>query len=129
MVHFLYSKEGVTQGYTLVMVAYGMVILPLIQELQKAHPRFTHHCYADDAGAGGTFGGIRCYLDELMVLGPPHGYLPEPTKSILVVSPQNILRGEAFFGGYKLHIVIGSRYLWGFLGSKSAEDHWLGEKV
>ena len=43
MVHFLYSKEGVTQGYPLVMVAYGMVILPLIRELRKAHHGFTQH--------------------------------------------------------------------------------------
>ena len=64
-----------------------------------------------------------------MVLGPPRGYLPDPKKSILVVSPQNILQAEAFFGGYKLHIVMGSRYLGGFLGSKAAQDHWLGEKV
>ena len=65
--HFLYIKEGVTQGHPLAVMAYGMGILPLIQELQKAHPGVTQPWYADDAGAGGTFEGIRCHFDDLMV--------------------------------------------------------------
>ena len=55
-VHFLYSKEVVTQGDPLAMVAYGMGTLPLIRELRKAHPGVTHPWYADDADVGGTFG-------------------------------------------------------------------------
>ena len=47
--HFLYSKEGVTQGDPLAMIAYGI----LIRELQGAHPWVTQPWYADDAGAGG----------------------------------------------------------------------------
>ena len=54
--HFLYSKEVVTQGDPLAMVAYGMGTLPLIRELRKAHPGVTHPWYADDADVGGTFG-------------------------------------------------------------------------
>ena len=81
------------------MVAYGLEILPLIRKLWKAHPRVTQPWYADDAGAGGTFGGIQRYLENLVLRGTPRGYFPEPTNSILVVSPQNIPRVEAFFRG------------------------------
>ena len=39
--HFLFSKEEVIQVDPLVMVAYGLVILPLIRELQQVHPGVT----------------------------------------------------------------------------------------
>ena len=37
--HFLHSKEGVTQGDPLAMIAYGIGVLPLIRELRNAQPR------------------------------------------------------------------------------------------
>ena len=107
--HFLFSKEGMTQGDPLAMVAYGLGILPLICELQQAHPSVTHPWYTDAAGEGGTFEGIHLHLDNMVVRGPPRGYFPEPTKSIFVVSLRNVLRAEAFFQGYRLQIVTGSR--------------------
>ena len=53
--HFLHSKEGVTQGDPLAMIAYGIGVLPLIRELRGAYPRITQPWYANDAGDGGTF--------------------------------------------------------------------------
>ena len=35
--HFLYIKEGVTQGDPLAIIAYGIGVLPLIRELWNAH--------------------------------------------------------------------------------------------
>ena len=68
------------------MVAYGLGITPL-----------TQLWYGDESGAGGTFGGIRQHLDNLMVRGPPQGYFPYLTNSILGMSPRNVLQAEAFF--------------------------------
>ena len=107
------------------MVVYGLGILPLIQKLQKYHPGITQTWYADDAGAGGTFGGIRQHLDNLMVRRPPCSYLQELTNRILVVSPWNVPPVEAFFRGYMLNIVTGSLYLRSFVGTKAAQDLWL----
>ena len=56
--HFLHSKEGVTQGEPLAMIAYGIGVPPLIRELQGAHPQVTNPWYADDAGAGWKFTNI-----------------------------------------------------------------------
>ena len=39
--HFLHSKEAVTQGDPLVMITYGIGVLPLIRDLWGAHPRMT----------------------------------------------------------------------------------------
>ena len=39
--HFMHSKEGVTQGDPLSMIAYIIGVLPLIRELREAHPRVT----------------------------------------------------------------------------------------
>ena len=51
--HFLHSKEGMTQGDPLAMIAYGIEVLPLIRELWDAHPCVTQPWYADDAEVGG----------------------------------------------------------------------------
>ena len=51
--HFLHSKEGVTQGDPLAMIAYGIVVLPLIRDLRRAHPCVMQPWYADDAWEGG----------------------------------------------------------------------------
>ena len=80
------------------MVAYGLRILLLVRELRQAHPGITQPCYADDAGTGGTFKGIRCHLDDLMVRGAMRGYFPDPTNIILVMSPRNVPRGRPSSG-------------------------------
>ena len=51
--HFLHSKEGMTQGDPLAMIAYGIGVLPLIRVLKKDHPQVSQPWYADDEGAGG----------------------------------------------------------------------------
>ena len=53
----------------------------------------------------------------------------EHTKRILVASLQNVPHVEAFFRGYVLKVMTGSRYLRGFFGKASAQDKWLEVKV
>ena len=49
-------------------------------------------------------------------------YFTDPTNIFLVMYHRNALQAEDFFRGYVLSIVTGSRYLGGFMGSKSAQD-------
>ena len=94
-----------------------------------AHPRVTQPWYADDAGAGGTFAEVQAHFQDLQVRGPARGYFPEPTKSILVMTPGNVARAEEYFRGMGIRFVTGHRYLGGFLGDGSSEKEWLGTKV
>ena len=91
------------------MIGYYLGILSLIWYLLMAHPIVTEPWYADDAGAGGTFMVIQQHLDDLMVQGSLWGYFLEPKNIILFVSPRNFLLAEAFFQGYGLQVVTGSR--------------------
>ena len=93
---FLHSKEGVTQGDPLAMIAYGVGVLPLIRVLRSDHPQVYQPWYSDDAGAGGTFRDIMAHFRDLQLKGPAQGYFTEPTQSILVVSEQNVPRASPF---------------------------------
>ena len=44
----LHSREGATQGDPLAMIAYGIGILPLINNLKREIPDVTHPWYAED---------------------------------------------------------------------------------
>ena len=68
------------------MIAYAIGVLPLIRELQGAHPFVTQPWYADDARLGGKFEHILAHIWDLQARGPPRGYYLELTKSVLVVA-------------------------------------------
>ena len=127
--HFLHSKEGVTQGDPLAMIAYDIGVLPVIRYLRRAHPRVTQPWYVDDAGAGGEFGEIMAHFRDLQLRGPAWGYYPEPTKSILVVADRNVPRAKEYFRGMGIQVVTGSRYLCGFVREREAEAILIQEKV
>ena len=126
--HFLHSKEGVTQGEPLTMIAHVIGVLPLIRELRGAHPQVTQPCYADDAVAGGKFHQIFEHFWDLQAQGPAQFYYPEPTKSILVVIPVNLARSEEHFRGLEIWLVTGHWYLGGYIGNREAEGSWLEAK-
>ena len=48
------SQEGVTQRYPLLMVMYGITLVPLAEELRAADPGLLSPFYADDAEFDGS---------------------------------------------------------------------------
>ena len=66
----MHSKEGVTQGDPLAMIAYGIEVLSLIRVLRLDHTQVYQPWYADDAGAGGTFRDIMAHFRDLQLKGP-----------------------------------------------------------
>jgi hypothetical protein len=66
--------------------------------------------YADDAGAGGTFAGIREYFKKLLEKGPRRGYFPKPSKNILILQEHNKEAAENTFKDLGFTVVTSSRY-------------------
>ena len=58
----LHSRDGGTQGDPLTMIAYGIGILPMIKILKQDISDITQTCYADNAGALGTFARLETYF-------------------------------------------------------------------
>ena len=114
--NLFYSKEGMTQGYPLDMIEYGIGVLPIIRDHRRAHPHVTQPWYADDTEAGGEFEEIMDHFRDLQLRRPTRGYYPDPTKSILVVANRNVPRAKEYFREMRIKVVTGSRYLGGFLG-------------
>ena len=114
----MHIKEVLNQGDPLENKSYVIGILPLIHELH-AHPHVTQPWYEDNLGTGGEFAVLQEHMRDLMVRGPPQGYFPDPTKSFLVVSPQNVPMVEAYFRGVR--VVTRSLYLGGFISDPDAE--------
>ena len=85
--------------------------------------------YADDAGAGGKFDGIRHYFLKLLEIGPKYGYFPEPSKSILVVPGHNLESAKLAFPDFNFKVQTGSRYLGGFIGEEDALHEWIRLKT
>ena len=67
------SMEGVTQGCPFAMVGYGLLVLPLICQLQKEFPTVVSPWYADDAMAAGALADVMKYFHRLCELGPSYG--------------------------------------------------------
>ena len=86
---FLHSREGMTQGDPLDMVAYGIGILLLIKYLKSAFTDVTQPWYAGDASALGTTTRVGSYFNSLKKLELGRGYHPELSKSVLIVHPEN----------------------------------------
>ena len=105
----MHSKEGVTQGDPLAMIAYGIGVLPLIRDLRRYHPHVTQPWYANDVGVGGKFGDVMAHFRDLQPRGTDQGYFPEPTKSILVVAKRNVPRTKEYFRGMGVQVVTGIR--------------------
>ena len=59
-------------------------------------------------GQGGAFRDIMAHFRDLQLKEPARGYFTEPTKSILVVSEQNVPRAKEYFRGMGVQVVIGS---------------------
>ena len=93
---FLQKRGGVTQGGALSMVAYGICILLMIKNVKAKFPDVTQHWYADYVSVLDMFANVKLYFNYIKRFGPGRGYYPKPSKSVLIMHPENIEVGKRF---------------------------------
>ena len=116
------ARAHVILGFTL-----DIGILPLIKNLKRGVPDITYPWYSDNARALGTFAILETYFDSLTRQGPGRGYHPQPTKSVLIVLPDNIEAGKVFGERHRFRVFMGARYLGGCIGDDESKCVWLRE--
>ena len=125
----LHSREGVTRGDPLAMIAYRIIILPLRKNLKREIPDVTHPWYADNSGDLGTFARLETYFDSRTQQGPGQGYHPDPTKSVLIVRPDNIEAGKVFGARHGFRVCTGACYLGGYIVDNESKRYWLRKRT
>ena len=116
--HFLHIKEGVTQGYPLTIITFGIGIFLMICKLYTTHAHIMQPWYGEDSVEGGAFEALHDNMYNLLVRRSLQEYFPDLTKSILVVFLWNVQRAEAYLRGMGVQVVTGSRYLGVFIGDQ-----------
>ena len=95
----MHSKDVVTQGDPIAMIAYGIEVLPLVRELWGAHPRVTQPWYADDAGAGVMFQQILEHFRGPPGAGTGPRLLPGYDQEHLGLGPREYSPGRGSLSG------------------------------
>ena len=98
------------------MASYGIVILSLIKHLRAEFRDATQPFYADNSSALGTFANTKLYFNSVILLGLGHRYYPEPSKSVLILHPNNTESGKRFGLRHGFKFCTGVHYLGGFIG-------------
>ena len=125
----LLSEEGVTQGDPLSMVLYGLSLVPLARRLRDAVPTTRQAWYADDSAIAGRASGIGKTMELLRLHGPARGYYPEPSKSILICTPDVRDAAQVCLGQFDFQYCDGHRYVGGFVGTEESKRAWLTPKI
>ena len=117
------------QRNPLAMIAYGIVILPLIKNLKREIPDFTQPWYAENDRALGTFARLETYFDLLTLQGLGWGYYPKPSMSVLIVRPENLEAGKLFGAHQRFNVCTSAHYLGGYIGDNKSKRDWLRERT
>ena len=104
------------------MVLYGIILVPLAEELRSADPGLLSPFYAYNAAFDGSERRSAQLLNLLMEMGPDRGYFPNPDKSLFISdTPGQEVAAKREFAkeGLCLTFVSGSRYLGEYLGPQA----------
>ncbi|CEM32046.1 unnamed protein product [Vitrella brassicaformis CCMP3155] len=86
-------------------------------------------CYADDSSALGKLLAILVWFRALCRIGPSYGYHPDHAKCFLVVKPDLVHTARELFAAEGVQIVMGRRFVGGYMGDETGRAAFLREKV
>ena len=112
-------REGLTQGDPLLVILYGITLVPVAEELRAENLVMLSTFYANDAMFDGSSRQNSQILKLLMDSGPDRGYYPDPDKSLFVLDTpgkKEATRRKFAEEGLVLNYVSGGRYLGKYLG-------------
>ena len=126
----LTSTEGTTQGDPLAMGMYALAVTPLICKLRETKPEVKQVWFADDATAAGKLISLREWWQHLAAHGPEIGYLPNASKTHLVVKPDLLDKAKKIFENTEVQISSqGQRHLGAAIGTSAFANEYVALKV
>ena len=72
---------------------------------------------------------LETYFDSLEHQGPERGYQLNPTKSVMIVRPENLEAGKLFGAHHGFRVCTGARYLGGYIGGNESKHDWSRERT
>ena len=125
---YVLSSEGTTQGDNAAAPFYAISLRPLMEDLSSCSD--FQLFYADDGASAGKLIKIREWWQKLCERGPGYGYLPNGSKSILLVKEQYLQKAIDTFAGTDVIITTeGVRYLGSPIGTTEFKTNFVSEKV
>lgn len=121
---FLLSCRRVTLSDPLLMVFYGLALIPLLQNLWDVVPEAVQPWYADNMAIAGEVFQLPRVVWLLQEQGPHPGYFPETKKPILLCHPDRKATLQAQLGEFNFLYHV-ARYNSGLLGSEAEKGVWV----
>ena len=127
------SEEGSTQGDVPAMAMYAIGTKPLLDQLMSSvdQEQCKQIWYADDSGSGGKILEMKKWWDVLTSTGPKYGYVPKPSKTIMIVkSLEQKQRAQSIFANTGIAIELeGERHLGAVIGNAEFKEKYVKKKV
>ncbi|XP_050739099.1 uncharacterized protein LOC127009782 [Eriocheir sinensis] len=129
-VKVLKSSEGTTQGDPIAMAMYALGLSVLQNEIAFAETRVKQVAYADDLSGAGKISDLKGWWDTVNTAGPEIGYIPNATKSVLIVKPEHYDHAAETFRGSGVTVTKdGQRHLGAVIGTEVYKKEYVGDKV